>query len=150
VTHFDPRSITGPGRGKRWLALAKGFFRRPRSTGRLRMMACLPVLTALLALLWGRLPQVPEGAAALGAATALDVADDAAECAVLAAPRAIANVARAPLLERLAVAWPVRLCVVRNFARTTAKSLPDRRRELRRVQTRRSVPRMNSEEPPWA
>ena len=71
--------------------------------------------------------------------------------AVLLSRSGLTQVRRAPLCERLSVlltalALPTSI-VQRAFVSTVAG---DRSETLRRVQTRRRVPRMNSDDPPWS
>jgi hypothetical protein len=112
------------------------------------LLASLAALVA--ALLWGGVPDASASTAHHAVTSASRVAHATAQSAVLAASRPTAEVPRSPLLARLAVTWSEAVASIQGFARSVeAGPLCDRRRELRRVQTRRRVPRMNSEEPPW-
>lgn len=122
--------------------------RRTSDSYRVRLTAFLWLLVG--ALLWGGLQEAAAGGAKRSVATAFSAAADNAERFLLAASRPIVKVARAPFLERLAVTPPMTAPGIRNLARAlAAEPVCDRRRELRRFQTRRRVPRMNAEEPPW-
>jgi hypothetical protein len=112
------------------------------------LLAALLVL--LVALLSGGVPHASARAANHGVTSAIKSVRDTAQSASLAASRPTAEVPRSPLLARLAVTWADAVPSIHGWARSVDRGLScDRRRELRRVQTRRRVPRMNSEEPPW-
>jgi hypothetical protein len=129
--------------------LANGFLRLMTDKYRAGLLACLLVLVA--AVLWGALPLAAAIATMEGTPRALGTPNDSAERSVLPAGQPMAKVPRAALVERLTVACSWALPLGRRSASSTATESPcDRRRDLRRVQTRRRVPRMNSEEPPWA
>ncbi len=71
--------------------------------------------------------------------------------AVQLSRKSLMQVPRAPVLERLAVVVTAPFLSVSIGPRALVSTLEgDRSETLRRVQTRRRVPRMNTDEPPWS
>jgi hypothetical protein len=128
--------------------LTRGTIRKTKQHHGAWLLACLLLLVT--ALLWSGGPHAAASAASQGATSAAKSVRVTAQAAALAASRPTAEVPRSPLLARLAVTWLEATPSIRRLTGSVDRELScDRRRELRRVQTRRRVPRMNSEEPPW-
>ena len=71
--------------------------------------------------------------------------------AVLLPRDSLTQVSRAPVLERLPVVVAAPALPVSIGSQAPVSTIEgDRSETLRRVQTRRRVPRMNSDDPPWS
>lgn len=121
----------------------------PHAAGRRGARSFTYLLVLASALLWSACPHTARPAALKGAATAVDVGESHAEHAVVAPAEPIAKVARATFVARLPIAGSMEVGYWNVAPRADTELVCDRRRALRQVQARRSVPRMNSEEPPW-
>lgn len=92
-------------------------------------------------------PRVPAHAPVCAAT---DEAQVSAAAQHVAPPLALARVLRATLWARLPALPELRLRERGRPGVGRYGSAPDLRAALRRVQTRRRVPRLSSEEPPWS
>lgn len=92
-------------------------------------------------------PRVPAGLATLSACDEARV-DQAVQH--VAPERAALRVGHAPLGARLPALLPLFARRRAQLIRGGGHAAPDLRAALRRVQTRRRVPRLSCEEPPWS
>jgi len=92
----------------------------------------------------------PQPVGRVATVSASDEARVSAAVPHVAPQLALTRVMRAPLWARLPVVPSLVRRVLERRVSVVAGAAPDLRAALRRVQTRRRVPRLSCEEPPWS